>query len=112
MDYEGILHVRKDYTQRAGNHLYWTWFAPSSAEGRTVDAGGCKTVRLLGDAEFNHLFSQLGFDAKVTERTFRDLSIQGAASIAEVRLSDETIQRHGLDSTITLSRRQKRAGKI
>ena len=105
MNYEGTIHVRKDYTQRAGNHLYWTWFAPASAEGRNVDGGACKTVRLLGDAEFRQLFSQLGFDAKVIERAFLDLSTQGAASIDDVRLSDEIIQRHGLESTITLSRR-------
>ncbi len=112
MDYEGTIHVRRDYTLRAGNHLYWMWFAPSSAEGRQVDGGACKTVRLLGDPEFRQLFGQLGFDAKVTERTIRDLATTGAATIGEVRLSDESIQRHGLDSSITLTRRQSMAGTV
>jgi len=112
MDYEGTIHVRKDYTLRAGNHLYWMWFAPSLVEGRQVDGGACNTVRLLGDTEFRQLFDQLGFDAKVTERTIRDLATQGATSIGDVRLSEESIQRYGLDSTITLTRRQNIAGQI
>jgi len=112
MDYEGTIHVRRDYTLRAGNHLYWMWFAPSAAEGRQVDGGACKTVRLLGDPEFRQMFGQLGFDAKVTERTIRDLATTGAASIGDVRLSDESIQRYGLDSSITLTRRQNVAGAV
>ena len=112
MDYQGTIHVRRDYTLRAGSHSYWMWFAPTSAEGRQVDGGACKTVRLLGDPEFRTMFGQLGFDSKVTERTFRDLATTGAASIGDVRLSDENIQRYGLDSSITLTRRQNIPGAV
>ncbi len=112
MNYEGTIHVRKDYTQHGGTYLYWTWFAPSLAEGRQVEGGACKTVRLLGDAEFRQLFGQLGFDAKIIERTIRELSTQGATSIGDVRLSDENIQRYGLESTVTLSHRQTIAGAV
>ena len=77
-----------------------------------MDGGACKTVRLLGDPEFRQLFGQLGFDAKVTERTIRDLATTGAATIGEVRLSDESLQRHGLDSSITLTRRQNIADAV